>query len=146
LTVFTPFSGYGHYMVDESLEVIYLEPEATETALGRALVRSLNASRFIHPHDEPAFFKGERLNAAFEGWHRDLLKRGSYETEREAYKQMRYCLVKRMEGKISIRPHEGDPEPRFWRDLPDEETVIIPATRDPAVLGAALTLALSRCK
>jgi hypothetical protein len=146
LTAFTPFSGYGQYLPDETLDVIYLEPGAPDTELGKALLRALNESRFIHPDDEPTFFKEERASAAYEAWHENLLKRGTYETEKDAYAEMRYCLATRTEGKISIQPHAGDPEPRYWVDLPESATVIIPATSDPALLGAALTLALRRCQ
>jgi hypothetical protein len=146
LIAFTPFSGCSHYLPDESLEIIYLEPGASEITLGRALLQALNTSRFIYPKDEPAFFKQDRVNAAYEGWHRQILRRGHYETEQEVYSNMRYCLAQRSEGKISIRPYEHDAEPRYWRNLPEQETVVIPATKNLAILGAALTLALSRCK
>lgn len=73
------------------------------------------------------------------------MRRYGYETKNDAYKNMNWCRAKRSEGKISIQPHKRD-KPEYWRDLPPERDVVIPETRDPAVAGAALRLALDRCE
>jgi hypothetical protein len=125
---------------------IHLEPNAQEAALGQALLEALNRSRFIHPDGNLDFFQWQRIRAADNRWHQEFMRRYRYKTKRDAYKNMRYCLTKRREGKISIRPHKRDSTPTYWWDLPPEKTVIIPETNDPAIVGAAASLALSHCE
>jgi hypothetical protein len=58
---------------------------------------------------------------------------------------MDWCRVKRPEGKIALQPHKRD-KPEYFCDLPPDRTVVISATTDPAVAGAALRQALDRCE
>jgi hypothetical protein len=53
--------------------------------------------------------------------------------------------VKRSEGKISLQPHKRD-KPEYFRDLPPERTVVIPAMTDAVAAGVALRQALDRCE
>ena len=140
-----PLSGSRRGLPEDESYVIYLEPCATDEALGGALLEALNRSRFVDPTKERGFFKGDRVARADERWHQDFMTRYGYETKRQAYKNMRYCRAKRCEGKISIEPHRRD-KPQYWWDLPADRTVVIPATTDPIAAGAALKLALSRCE
>jgi hypothetical protein len=140
-----PLSGYWQALPEDEGRVLYLESDAMEEALGRALLTALGSSRFFHPCEEPRFFDAERYLRADERWHEDFMARFGYKTLRQAYQNMCYCRVRRREGKISIRPHRRD-KPRYWIDLPQEMTVVIPASLDAAATGAALKLALSRCE
>jgi hypothetical protein len=58
---------------------------------------------------------------------------------------MDWCRAERCEGKISIQPHKRD-KPEYFRDLPEDKTIIIPETLDGATAGAALRLALDGCE
>jgi len=73
------------------------------------------------------------------------MQRYGYKNMRDAYKNMDWCRVNRSEGKISIQPHKRD-KPEYFRNLPPEQTVVIPATDDAVTAGAALRLALDRCE
>jgi hypothetical protein len=140
-----PLSGYRRHLREDAGYRIYLEPSATEEALGRTLLEVLNRSRFIDPRKERGFFKADRIMKADDHWHQDFMTRFGYKTKSQAYKNMSYCLAKRCEGKISIEPHRRD-KPQYWWDLPADRTVVIPAKVDAAVAGAALKLALSHCE
>jgi len=140
-----PLSGYRRWLREDEGFVIYLPPDATDEALGRALLEALNRSRFISPPDEPEFFEWQRYRACDRNWGKDMMRRYRYKTRRDAYKNMDWCRVKRSEGKISIQPHGRD-KPPYWKWLPPEKTVVIPATVDAGELGAALRLALDRCE
>ena len=73
------------------------------------------------------------------------MRRYGYKTKREAYKNMDWCKAERSQGNISIKPHKRD-KPEYFKDLPPERSVVIPATTDPVAAGAALRLALDRCE
>ncbi len=140
-----PLSGYGMVQRESDGYVIYLDPDASDEALGRALLEALDRSRFIWPPDEPDFFEGPRYVQCYRNWQKDFMKRYGYKTKREAYKNMDWCRVKRSEGRISIEPHKRD-KPEHFVDLPPDKTVVVPETKDAAELGAALRLALDRCE
>jgi len=144
--IVTPLSGYRRQLPEDELYSIYLEPGATEATLGQAVLEALSKSRFIHPHTDRGFFKMDRVLTADKRWHQEFMKRYSYKTKRDAYKNMRYCFAERREGKISIQPHKRDVKPGLWWDLPPEKTVILPETNDPGIVGAAATMALNHCE
>jgi CDI immunity protein len=137
-------SGYRIIQPEDDGYVTYLEPDATDEALGRALLEALARSRFIFPPD-PAFSEAERYLRCYRNWQKDFMHRYGYKTKRDAYSNMDWCRVKRSEGKISIQPHQRD-RPEYFRNLPPEKTVTIAETDDPETVGAALWLALNRCE
>ena len=139
-----PLSGYRIIQREDDGYMIYLTPDTDHDALGRALLEALNRSRFIFPPD-PAFSEAERYVRCYHNWQADFMRRYDYKSKRDAYKNMDWCRVKRSEGKILIRPHRRD-QPEYFRDLPPDKTVVIPATDDAEAVGAALRLALDRCE
>lgn len=68
--------------------MIYLPPDASDDALGRALLEALERSRLIWPGDEPEFFKRERDERCERNWEKDFMRRYAYKTRREAYQTM----------------------------------------------------------
>jgi hypothetical protein len=123
---------------------IYLEPEATDEALGQVLLAALDRSRFVDPSDR-AFYEPERAMRVYANWQKDFTVRHGYKSKRDAFKKVDWCMAKIVDGKISIEPHRRD-KPGSWRSLPRDMTVVIPLTRDAAAVGAALRLALDRCE
>jgi hypothetical protein len=140
-----PMSGYRMIRPEDESNMVYATPEASDEALGQALLESLNRSRFIHPDDDPHFCEAERYMQAYRNSEKDYLRRYGYKTKREAHKNMDWCRVKRSEGKITFDLHKRD-KPGYWKDLPPEEDVVISATTDAVVAGAALRRALDLCK
>jgi hypothetical protein len=140
-----PKSGYRRALPENESYVIYLPPGASDDVLGRGLVEALNRSRFIWPADEPEFFGWQRFTQCSRNWQNDFMKRYGYKTKRDAYKNMDWSRAERSEGKISIQPHKRD-KPEYFRDLPPDRTVVIPATDNAVRIGAALRLALDRCE
>ncbi len=139
-----PLSGYRIIQREDDGYVIYLAPDASDEALGQALLEAMARSRFIFPPNS-AFSEAERYIRCYHNWQKGFMQRYGYKTKREAYKNMNWCRVKRSEGTISIQPHQRD-KPEYFRNLPPEKTVVIPATDDAKTLGAALLLALDRCE
>jgi CDI immunity protein len=141
-----PLSGYSMVVREDEGYVIYLPPDATDDALGAALLKVLDKSRFVLPGDDPNLLKAERYVQCYRNWEKDFMRRYGYKTKRDAYRTMNWCRAERSEGTISIQPHLRRDRPGEWRWLPPEHNVVIPATRDEASTGAALRLALDRCE
>ena len=138
-----PRSGYLLVLPEDDGHIVYLSPDASDEVLGRELLAALDRSRFIRPADEPGFFKPERYMPISYRLKQDFMRRYGYKTKREAYRAMDWCRAERSEGRISIQPHKRE-KPEYWRDLPPEKTVVIPSTKDPVAVGAALRVALDR--
>jgi len=139
-----PLSGANilKYLEDDESCRFYLVPDATDEALGQALLAALHRSRFV---DEREFFDPERAKRAEANWQKEAMRRYGYKTKRDVYKNLDWCLAKISDGKISFRPHHHD-KLDSWRSLPPDQTVVIPATDDAVAVGAALRLALDRCE
>ena len=137
-------SGYRLIQREDDGYRTYLAPDATDDALGRALLEALDRSRFIWPPDRE-FTRWQRYMRCYHDWQKEFMARYGYKTKRAAYQNMDWCRAKRSEGQISIQPHKRD-KPEYFRSLPPDRTVVIPETRDTAELGAALRLALDRCE
>ncbi|MBV8474038.1 MAG: CdiI family contact-dependent growth inhibition immunity protein [Hyphomicrobiales bacterium] len=140
-----PLSGYRMVQPEDDDYVIYLPPGAADEALGQALLQCLDKSRFIWPPDERKFFDWRRYVPIYKKWQKDFMQRYGYKTKREAYRNWDWCRVTRSGGNISIQPHKRD-KPGYFDDLPPDRTVVISATSDAAVAGAALRQALDRCE
>jgi hypothetical protein len=139
-----PLSGYRLIRPEDDGYAIYLAPDTSDEALGRALLEGLARSRFIFPPD-PTFSEAERYMQSYRNQQNDFMQRYGYKTKRDAYKNMDWCRVRRSEGTISLQPHKRD-KPEHFRSLPPEKTVAIPATDDSVAVGAALRLALDHCE
>ena len=134
-----PLSGYRLVQHQYEAYATYLEPHASDEALGRALLDTLERSQFIPPL--PAFSEAEKYMRYY--WKKDFAQR--YKTKREEYKNMDWCRAKRSEGKIEIYPHQRD-MPEYFLNHPPERTVVIPATAKAEAVGTAGRLALNRCE
>jgi hypothetical protein len=140
-----PLSGYRMAYREDEGHVVYLPPDASDDVLGQTLLQALERSRFVWPADEPDLFKPERYMQRYRNWQADFMRRYGYKTKREAYENMDWCKVERSEGNISIKPHKRE-KPEYFRDLPQDRTVVISAMDNAARIGAALRLALDRCE
>lgn len=141
-----PLSGYRMIRPEDDSCVIYLLPDATDDALGQALLEALDKSRFIWPPDDPEFFEAKRYMQSYQNAEKDFMRRYNYKTKREAHKNMNWCRAERSGGTISIEPHNRDNKPGHWKWLTPDKTVVIPATPNATIVGAALRLALDRCE
>jgi hypothetical protein len=139
-----PMSGHRLILPEDDGYAIYLAPNAADEALGRALLECLDRSRFIDPPDR-RFSDWRRYMPLYKNWQKDFMQRYGYKSKREAYRNWDWCRVERSEGRISLQPHKRD-KPEYFDDLPPDRTVVISATTDAAVAGAALRQALDRCE
>ena len=138
-----PLSGYSLVHRDDEGCIFYLSPEASADELGQALLEALGRSRFVLPRADP--LQWEKYERHEQNWQKDFMRRYGYKTRREAYQTMDWVRTERSEGKVSFEPHKRG-KPGHWISLTADERVVVPATMDAAVAGAALRLALIRCE
>jgi hypothetical protein len=138
-------SGYRRFLQEDDGYRVYLEPDPTVEAIGRAVLEALDKSRFLDPRKNDEFFDAKRIAETHRKWHFDFMTRYGYKTKREAYKNMLYCYASRCNGAISIKPFRRD-RPEYWVELPADIAVVISATKDPVTVGDAAKLAFSRCE
>jgi CDI immunity protein len=123
---------------------VYLEADASDTALGEALLAALDRSRLVDLADKE-FYDPRRASRVYANWQREFADRHGHKSKRAAFENVDRCDARISDGQILIRPNRRD-KPGSWGSLPPEKTVVIPATRDAATVGAALKLALDRCE
>ena len=139
-----PLSGYRLVHRDDQGYVSFLSRDASDDALGQALLNTLERSRFILPRDDPELDKWENHERCVQNWQKDFMRRYGYKTRREAYWTMDWVRAERSQGKISFEPHKRG-RPGHWIWLAADKAVVIPETTDAATVGAALNSALNRC-
>lgn len=151
-------SGYRSNRADPKGAQHLLSPDASDEVLGKALLDSLERSRFVvsapregtwmHPDAEfdNDLYDFEKSAARYEVWKRSLMDRYGYKTHQALFKGMKSCSIERRGGLITIAPMHHEQLEAWGRTKDDGiEDVVIPAESTHAELGAALRLAFSRC-
>jgi hypothetical protein len=152
-------SGYrGSTGADPKGAQHLLPPDATDDALGVALLDALAHSRFvlaaprtdvwIHPEVEfdRDLYDYEKCADRHVAWTRALMARYHYKTKRALFKNMELCNVTVTEGLMKIVPMRHV-KLEAWQGISpgDPDAVGLPVDSAPAEIGAALRLAFSRC-
>lgn len=152
-------SGYtgGTDSDPKSLEHI-MPADASDDALGLALLEALRRSRFVlarprtdvwqHPEVEfdADLSDPQRSLERYRAWVSNLMSRFGYKTKRALFKDMMSCSVELDDGVITIRPSHHARLEMWGREKDDVFVdVEIAADRPAAEIGAALKLAFSRC-
>ncbi len=129
-------------MVDHEAEEFLMEPNASDLALGAAILKSLSQSRFL-PLAE-AQSRRERVAELYDAWVAKIMERYSYKSKRAMFKNMKNCGIYLVEGQIRICPMRHD-KLEGWEGLEKSEDVFVPTDAPLEEIGVALRLALSRC-
>lgn len=153
------YSGYGGGMNADPKGVEHILPaDASDDALGSALLDALSRSRFVlarprtdvwqHPEVEfdADLTDPERTQERYKAWVANLMARFGYKTKRALFKDMMSCGIELDDGVITIRPSHHERLEAWGREKDDVFVdVAIAEDRPAAEIGAALKLAFSRC-
>lgn len=136
-----------------------MAPDVNNEELGACVQEALARSRFVlsEPrndvwiHPEATFdrdlYDYDLTNRRYDQWVASVMDRYEYKTKRALFKDMRRCSIESKNGEITIRPscHE---KLEGWsgKGIAESDCVVISVTGSPAEVGAALRLALGRCK
>jgi hypothetical protein len=142
------YSGYRISAVDPQGAQHLLPPDASDESLGTALLDALDRSRFLTLDEARAFFDLKRIEEQRAGWTESLMTHCGYKTKRSLFRNMMNCGIVKVGDSITLEPmiHDKLQAWRGHRPEDDIDDVVIPAASSPSEIGAALRLALSRCR
>lgn len=151
-------SGYRGGRLDYKGKQHLLSPDANYEDLGVAVLDALAHSRFvlgaprdgsIYPQDvefDMELYDYKLTAERYAKWLADLMAHYGYKSKRGLFKNMHNCSIESCNGLITISPwHHEKLEAWDGEGIAKEDNVIIPANSTPAEIGAALSLAFSRC-
>lgn len=135
-----------------------LPPDASDIALGAAVLDAMAHSRFVLPaprtdvwiHPEVEFdmelYDYKKSIERYAAWTKALMERYGYKTKRALFKQMKLCGIDSKNGVVDIRPSYHEKLEGWSGDgITEEDHVKLAANSSAAEIGAALRLAFSRC-
>jgi hypothetical protein len=138
---------------------VILNLDAENSEIGESVLEAFSKSRFVLDVSNDAwllpeglefdshFYLPETAIAESEAWDKRLQNFGGYKSIRAIFKNMAVCNADKEGGSIIIEPtcHETL-EAWSGGGISKSDNVIIPDTSTPEEIGAAVRLALSRCK
>lgn len=142
------YSGLGMTGMDPLFPSHLLSSDADEQNIGETILQALSNSRTLNKlEDRVAFFDLERGKEQYAAWIALLMDKYGYKTKRALFKNMKKCGIHLINGAITISPSRHEKLEAWGRTKGDGiEDVILSVDSSPAEIGAALRLALSRCK
>jgi hypothetical protein len=139
------YSDLGLSTLDHLAPAHVLAPDASDEDLGHALLAALSLSRLLD-FDDPAY-TDEVVEERYKEWIHDMMKSYGYKTERALFRKMDTCGAMIRDGVLTIRPSYHYALGGWSGDFITEEDYIkIPENSPATAVGAALRLALGRCK
>jgi hypothetical protein len=120
-----------------------LSPDASEEALGQAVLDALAYTRRLTDDEIRALRSLKNVQPRYEEWVNNLIERYRYKNRRALFRNMRHCTIYRRGGEITIHPSKHDAL-EGWQGIKDA-IVTLPADSSAEEIGAALRLAFSRC-
>lgn len=123
-----------------------LSPDASDEALGIAVVNALLCSRFLPPKEHKEFYDPHANKPVYEQWVKAMMRRFGYKTRRALFSDMDRCGIKCAERRITFEP-SCHVKLEIWERRKSDgfEDVVVAADSSPGIIGAALRLAFSRC-
>jgi hypothetical protein len=152
-------SGYhGGTHGDPKGAAHYLDSQASDEALGSAVLDAMSRSRFVlssprvgsvYPPElefDAELYDPARVAERYDVWTNSLMQRYGYKTKQALFKNMHSCSIEAQGGRMTIRPSHHQSLEGWGRTKGDGiEDVVIPADSTPTEIGAALRLAFTRC-
>jgi hypothetical protein len=140
-------SGLRRVGLDPAGRQYLLSPGETEVSLGRALLDALKHSRVLSVREAREFFDHDAVERRYEEWVKDLILKYAYKSRRQLFRDMKNCEVECNANTITICPTHHDKLEGWGREEGDGIVdVVVPLNSGPQEIGAALRVALSRCR
>jgi hypothetical protein len=139
-------SGYRSAALDPQGPQHLLPPDASDDALGRAVLDALAHSRFFTVEEVRTgdFFNYENRNRIYNSWVDKLMSAYGLKTKRALFKDLDYCEITGVDGRISLAPrHHVKLE--AWEEVPGVADLTIAASSSPEEMGATLRRAFALC-
>ncbi|CNH85191.1 contact-dependent growth inhibition system immunity protein [Yersinia pekkanenii] len=140
-------SGLGLMRRDPLFPPHLLPPDADDKSIGETVLIALSNSRTLSLEESADFFDLEKGQEQYAAWIAMLMQKYGYKTKRALFKGMKNCSIHCINGVITILPTRHE-KLEAWSGTGrgESDKVILSVNSSPAEIGAALRLALSRCK
>jgi hypothetical protein len=138
-------AGYRTSVGDPKGYHIILDPKTSDKPLGDAVLTALSKSRFVDPDIDSEIFDYHVGDKVFDDWVNEIMERCGYNSKRQALRKAPSCNIKARHGRITIEPLRQIGMER-WQGIGDDQIVAIHEMATAERVGAALRLALSRCR
>ena len=140
-------SGLGRFGDDSLFPPHLLPPDADDKSIGEAVLIALSNSRTLSLEEYSDFFNLEKSQEKYVAWIAMLMEKYGYKTKRALFKDMKNCSIHCINDVITISPTRHE-KLEAWGGTGrgGSDKVILSVNSSPAEIGAALRLALSRCK
>ena len=139
-------TGYRLYTEFEGDFQRRLDADAPDPILGAGLLEALSHARFVAPsQDKKHTYTTAAIERGYASWVESVIRAGGYLSKRQAFNGMIYCRAKLQDGRIALQPYRhvrGDE----WEGLNEDQAVVVDENAGAESLGAALRLALARCR
>ncbi len=141
------YSGLGMVGRDPLFPPNLLPPDTDDQTIGEAVLIALSNSRTLSLEESADFFDLEKGKERYAAWIAMLMERYGYKTKRALFKDMKRCSIHCLNDVITISPTRHE-KLEAWGGTGrgGSDKVILPVNSPPSEIGAALRLALSRCK
>lgn len=141
-------SGLGMVAADPLFPSHLLQPDASESDVGEAILKALSDSRTLNVLEERMdFFDLEKGKENYANWIAMLMDRYGYRSKKALFKDMKNSGIHLVNDTITISPTRHEKLQGWGRNKGDGiEDVILTADSSPFEIGVGLRLALSRCK
>jgi hypothetical protein len=143
-------SGHRSSVVDPRGKQHLLPIDVSDGELGEAVLDCLSLSRFVSPSEQPdqdrELFEYASISKRYSEWVKQLMDVYGYKNKQALFRSMKNCTIRRCNGVITVDPTHHDKLDAWSGDgMSDLDSIAIPQDAAPAVIGAALRLAFSRC-
>lgn len=142
------YSGLGLTARDFLYPSNLLSPDASEEDLGKAILSRLSQSRTITSREERAdLLDLIKSKDRYNDWVKNLINSSNYKSRRALFKNMKKCGIHCVNDVVTISPSRHEKLEAWGRTKGDGiEDIILSTNASPEEIGAALRLAIKRCK
>lgn len=139
-------SGYRGSARDPKGKQIFLPLQVSDEHLGLAILEALSVSKFLSTDEVHSFFDLSVTEKNYEDWVALLMEKYNYKSRRAVFKEMKHCLINRVNGIVTIKPTNHE-KLEAWggTGIPDSDIESVRETASEVELGAALKVCLGRC-
>jgi hypothetical protein len=139
-------SGYIGKRPDPDVPSVFCAPNVSNVELGNIILSALSKSRCI-PRDEAiAFGNFTDVVQKYKIWVEETMAAYGYKTKAAMFKKMEHCSISLIDGTIKILPLKHV-KLEAWEGFDDaSRVVLIPHFSSPEEIGAAVRVAIQRCK
>lgn len=141
----TTQSGYRRSAYDPKGVQSILAYDVGDEELGAAVLRSLDASRFLAPEEIGSFFDLAAVESRYALWVQGLMQVVGCESRKELFRDMKLCNIERRSGEIVVTPTKHE-KLEAWGGTGQKDDRVSISSGAAIDVGRGLRVALGRCK